>query len=184
MKQAKILFALVILILVCVILVAAAWMTKGMSITISEREIVERIQEKFPLEKTHLMVFQVRYSDPVLEFLDGENKLRIGLTATPELAINGKEYSGSAIVTGRFRYVPEDGDVFLGDLSVESLQIGNTRGLGPKLSAALALVLEDIYSKRPLYRLKDHSLKEATAKMLVRKIEIKDKNVVIHQGFF
>ena len=184
MKNKKLFFVIVVLIVVSAIFSAAMWMQKGVTLTISESELIQKIEEKFPLEKTHLMVLQVRYSDPVLEFLDGENRLRIGLTATPHILINGKEYSGSAVVTGRFRYVPKDGDVYLSDFSVESLKIGDTRGLGPKLSSALALLLEDLYSKRPLYSLKNHSLKEATAKMLVKKVEIKDHNVVIHLGLF
>ena len=182
MKKYTIAISIIIIALIFGIYISGI-LRRGVTITIHESEIVTKVNEKFPLERTHLFILTVLYADPVVEFLDESNKVRLGLTATPQLKVNDKTYSGSATVRGGFRYVPEIGEVYLTDFVVENLNIGETKGVNLEMvSTALSAALENVYSKHPVYTLKDDTIKKSTAKMFVRSIDIKDKNVIIHLG--
>ncbi len=159
---------------------------EGVTISITEKQIQDGASKVFPLEKTHLSIVKIVYSDPVFEVLDNKQRIRIGLTATPELMINGKKFSGKAIVNGGFRYDPAQGAFFLTGFAVETLEIQTVHGVTginlEKISEALSLACEKVYEKHPIYTLSDYDLKQKTAKMLVKEIHLRNKTVHISLG--
>ena len=159
------------------------WLKHGTIVTISEDELRSAIRQQFPMQKTHLLILQVTYSDPVIELLDNRERIRIGLTATPDVTLNGERYSGSAVVQGGFRYEPQTGEFFLTGFSVESIQLEGRKGISlERVSSALSDALEGVFRRYPVYTLRDEDFKQATAKMLVRRISISDKKIHIHLG--
>jgi len=155
----------------------------GVSIRISEAEIQSIVYSKFPIDKTHFLVLKIEYKDPLVELINNTEQVRMGITLSPYLEIKGKRYSGTAIVNGRFRYEPVTGKIFLTGFSVESLQLDDIFSIKlDKLSMSISEMLEDVYSQYPIYTLKD-DIKQGSAKMLIRKVEIKNKIVTIHLGF-
>lgn len=162
------------------------FLKEGITISITEKQIQDGASKLFPIEKTHLSIVKVVYSDPVFEVLDNKKRIRIGLTATPELTLNGKKFSGRAIVNGGFRYDPAKGEFFLTGFTVETIEIQGIHGIKginlEKVSDALSEACETVYAKHPIYTLSDHNLKQKTAKMLVKEISLWNKTVHITLG--
>ena len=86
----------IIILFVIVVLIISGLLIfrKGLTITLSEKEIQDSVNNNFPMEKTHLKFFKIMYSNPIIELLDDSNRVRIGLTATPRILINGKLMAG------------------------------------------------------------------------------------------
>ena len=159
------------------------YLKHGVTIVLTEDELRSGIERRFPLEKTHLLVIKIIYSNPTFEVLDNKNRIRIGLTATPEIEINEKTYSGSAIVNGGFKFVPEEGSFYLTGFTVEKIAINNNKGINlDRLSSSLSTSLDEIFKKHPVYVIPDTDLKHKIAKMVVKDIQILNKSIVINLG--
>lgn len=178
----KIILGLLIIVL-GIVLFSYFSIKQGVVIRISENEIQKAVAVKFPLEKTHIAILNVKYSDPLIELLEGKNRIRIGITATPQIKVVGKTNSGSAIVNGSFRYEAGTGKVFLTDFKVEKIVIDESKKLNlDLLSIALSYELDDVYSIYPIYTLSDNDFKQKTAKMVVKDVFVKNKFLEIHFG--
>ena len=175
----------IIISFVIVVLLLSGFLTfrNGLKITLSEKEIQDSVNNNFPMEKTHLKFFKIMYSNPIIELLDDSNRVRIGLTATPRILINGKLNAGTAVANGGFKYEPTTGNVFLTGFKIEKLAINQNTNISLDLiSMALSAELEDYYSKHPIYTLSDTEFKQKTAKMVVKELKIHNKKVVITLG--
>lgn len=178
----KIIIGLLIIISV-IVLISYFSLKQGFVIRISEKEIQDAVAVRFPIEKTHIAILNVKYSDPLIELLEGKNRVRIGITATPQIMVGGKTHSGSAVVNGSFRYEAGTGKVFLTDFKVEKIVIDESKKLNlDLLSIALSYELDDIYSVYPIYTLSDTDFKQKTAKMVVKDITVENNNLEIHFG--
>ena len=166
-------------IFLVVFLVISGWYfltSNGYTVNISEKEIQEAVEKNFPYEKVHLNFLRIVYSNPSVELLEGENRVRIGLTAT--LQVKEKIHFGSALVNGGFRYEAITGEFFLTDFKVEKITLDDTKDLNVNmLNKVLSAELEKVYHKYPIYKLSDSDFKQRTAKMIVKSIKVDGKVV-------
>ena len=170
------------IILVVAIIVVGIMLKNGVSITITESEIQSAVYKKFPMEITHFLILRMEYTNPVVELIDNKERVRLGLTLSPVLEVNGKRHTGTVVVNGGFRYEPGLGHVYLTGFQVETLQLDGYKSVQlDKISEAISNRLEDVYSKYPIYTLGD-DVKEKTVKMLVRDVTIRNKAVTILLG--
>ena len=178
----KKLIIVIVPILILVVVSLLLIMKEGLSITIKESEIQSAVYKKFPMEMTHLLILKVEYTNPIVEVMDNKDRIRIGFTLSPLVEVNGKRHSGSVVVNGGFRYDPTLGKVFLTGFEVEKLQLDGYKSVQlDKITGAISLTLEGVYSKHAVYTLKD-DIKQKTAKMVVRKVTIRNKAVTIDLG--
>ena len=177
--------ALITLTVICVAISVClyVYLKEGITIVLTEEEIRAGVAKRFPIEKTHLLILKIVYSDPIIEILESKNRIRIGVTATPKIEINDKTYSGSALVNGGFKFNPSEGSFYLTGFTVETLKLNESKGLKlDKVSNALSDSLEEIFKKHPVYVLPDSDLKHKIIKMVVKDIKVINKSIIITLG--
>lgn len=154
-------------------------------IVISEAVIQEKLNEKLPLSKTYLIVFNVTLDNPRVDLSEGTDRINAGLDILLNITINNHEkpLGGTLDASGALKYVPEEGAFYLAEPVVENLSI---QGLPDQYTAratkAAEMALSNFYSTRPIYTLKATDIKQVVAKLLVKSLEIQEEKIVVVLG--
>ena len=123
MKRAVLFIAILL-----VLLLAGAFLyfrNKQYEVVITQRQIDDALQEKFPVTKTHLLIFRLTYSNPHLTLLPESNRIEVGLDAKVNIKLlnESKELGGTAIVTAGLAYRNETKQFFLSNPEINKLTI-------------------------------------------------------------
>lgn len=138
---------------------------------ISQAELQARIAPRFPTHHCKLVVACVDLSNPVVVLKDGDD--RIGLTADVSVVLGLKARTGHIGLSGRPRYEPQQGQLFLDDLRIDSLALA---GL-PEAYAELVKLrgpaaAQGALQSHPIYTLDTGTAKGALAKRTVRDVRV------------
>ncbi|MFT7771742.1 DUF1439 domain-containing protein [Roseateles sp.] len=138
---------------------------------IEQAELQARIAPRFPTHQCKLVVACLDLSNPVVVLTEGED--RIGLTVDTKVGLSGREYTGRVGFSGRPRYVPGEGQLFLDDLQITTLEFA---GLPDEYAALVKLrgpaVINAQLRSRPVYTLDASTAKGALAKRAVRDVKV------------
>lgn len=160
------------------LLAAAALATCGVVSRISDghldveqAELQARIAPRFPTHHCKLLIACLELSNPVVVLTEGDD--RIGLTADAKVVLGTRERVGRVGLSGRPRYVPAEGKLFLEDLQITTLEFA---GLPEEYAAivrqrAPALV-KDRLEAHPVYTIDTSTAKGTLAKMAVRDVKV------------
>ena len=139
---------------------------------IEQAELQARIAPRFPTHHCKLLVACVDLSNPVVVLKEGDD--RIGLTADVSVVLGLKEHTGRVGLSGRPRYVPQDGELFLDDLQIDTLELA---GL-PAAYAELVKLRGPAAAKGALQSHPIYTINTSTAKGALTKQAVKDVKVV------
>ena len=176
-------------LLVCVV-AGFFWRVWGETYTIilTEEQLTEKLNQKFPFEKTYLFVLTLTFTDPKLVLEEGSNRIGLGCNVETALKIETDKESpgylrGSAQLSGVLRYEAAEGAFFLDEPRVDQLSItGLPSKFSDKVNSAAGKAVKEFLSRAPLYRLKPTDVKKAAAKLVLRNVIVVDKKVVITLG--
>lgn len=172
-KRRIILSLLVLAALVgCGVFVAQRYSDK-LSIELTEQDLQTRLAERFPIQNCSLIIVCLDVTAPQLKLTEGSD--RIALSADLSATLGQRRYPGTLAFSGRVRYVAQEGEFFLDDITVERFDLAGVpihyteilRNRGP---GALRCVL----STRPIYTLKGNTLQERLARLAVRDVRVVD----------
>jgi hypothetical protein len=174
----------ILLVLACG---AAYFLLKGQTyeIRLTEQQIQERLDQKFPITKKHLFLFDVTYSNPKVHLAEGSDRIQFSLhteIAFP-LGSDRKTVAGDSQVTAGLRYDPQSYELHLTDPQIDRMDI---QGIPPALEAkseagAKAVALE-VLDRYPIYTIKPTDIKKATARLILRSVVVQDSQLVITLG--
>lgn len=174
------------IIILIVLAVSAYFYFSGREYTIkiTEEQIKEKLGEKLPLTKDYLYIFEVTLDNPRVSLTNGHNKIDVGLDIFLNIKINkGKPLGGSIDASSGVKYVPEKGQFFLTDPVVENIKVqGVQEKHVDKVNKALSTALSRYYETHPIYTLKQKDIKQAAAKLVLKDVYIKDKELIIKLG--
>ncbi|NCT82922.1 MAG: DUF1439 domain-containing protein [Comamonadaceae bacterium] len=143
----------------------------GDHLDIERAELQARIEARFPTQHCKLLVACLDLSRPEVVLTEGED--RIGLNADATLRLGGREQTGRVGFSGRPRYVPEQGQLFLDDLQITTLEFP---GVSEAYIAAVKLrgpvLIHALLGARPVYTLDAGTTKGALAKLAVRDVKV------------
>jgi hypothetical protein len=88
---------------------------------IEQAELQARIAPRFPTHHCKLLIACVDLSNPLVVLTEGDD--RIGLTADAKVTLGTRERTGRVGLSARPRYVPAEGQLFLDDLQVTTLEL-------------------------------------------------------------
>lgn len=178
-----------IAVALCLLVLTAAavlvWVFRGREYTIrlSEAQLQEALDRRFPVDKTHLLIFAVRYSRPVVKLEEGSDRLHASVDAETHFKVNETPFSGSAGVSGQLDYDPATGEFRLLRARVDRLAIG---GLPEKhvakVNEVATLLLQGHLENYPVYRLKLTDVRHAAARLILRRVMVKDRHLEITLG--
>ena len=141
------------------------------SFDVSQDELQQRLVDKFPVKNCSLLIACIEIEQPKLALTEGSD--RIGFFATLTLMFGERQLPGQVALTGKVRYVREEGEFYLDEIEIEQFELSGVpaefaelvRKRGPG-------VLRSILASRPVYTLKGDSTKTALAKLALRDVKV------------
>ena len=108
----------IIAALVLLLLLAGGFLyvrNKQYNVVITQQQIDDALRAKFPVTKTHLLIFRITYSNPHLTLLPDSNRIQVGLDAELNIKLlsESKKLGGTALVTSALAYRNDTKQFFL-----------------------------------------------------------------------
>lgn len=154
-------------------------------VRLSETQIQEKLEKKLPLTKTYLFVIEVTLNNPRVKLEEGSERVKAGLDVEFNISLgkNKEPLGGTVDVSGSVRYEAEKAQFFLDSPIIENLKVqGIPQQFTSKANKALAKALVQYYKVNPIYTLRATDIKKATAKMVLKKVVVENKELVITLG--
>ena len=149
-------------------------------VRLSERQIAQKLRAAFPIEKTYLVVAKVGLTNPVVRLEAGSDRIGFRTDGAVDVLEGAWRVRGKINLSGRVRYRPETGDLFLDDSRVEGLSIaGLPQQYQGAVRTAADLAAREFLSDRPLYRLKRAEVRPPLVTLRIKRIVIKDRAVEV-----
>ena len=164
------------------VLAGSAWYfhDKRLVAVITQKQIDEALQSKFPITKKHLLLFQITYSNPHVTFLPETNRIEVGMDAVLNIKFReqSKNMSGTAVATTGLSYRSETYQFFLSEPEIKKLSIqGIPQQYVDKVTSLASNTVSEYLQKHPIYTLKAKDMKTATVKLLLKDVQVKSNEV-------
>ena len=163
-------------------LLAWAW-GREVEVHIPEARIQEALDDRFPLERTYLGVATVRYSDAHVHLSEGSERIQASIAVEVGVPLTTKKLHGTAEVSGVIAYVPADGTFVVHQAQVEHITI---TGLPERslnlLDGLMTKELVKLLDHYPVYRLKPGDVKQAVARLVLKRVRVHDRELVVTLG--
>ena len=174
-----------IILLVCIlvaVLVGVLLYLKGKryDVTITQKQIDDALQAKFPVSKSHLVIFEVTYSNPRVTLLPGTNRIEVGMDAVLNIKLRDepKRLGGTATATTGISYRSETHEFFLSDPEITKLAVqGIPQAYVDKVTRFASSAAREYLQKFPIYALKATDAKTTAAKLLLKDVQVKSNEV-------
>jgi hypothetical protein len=138
---------------------------------IEQAELQARIAPRFPVRHCKIVIACLDLSNPVVVLKEGDD--RIGFTADVRVLLGTRERTGRLGLSGRPRYVPDDGQLFLDDLQITTLELtGFPEEYAELVKANGAVLARQAMQSHPVYTLDGNTAKGAFAKRAVRDVKV------------
>jgi hypothetical protein len=152
------------------------------NLEITEDELQEKVDAMMPLEKNKLFI-TVILSDPDINLIEGENK--IGIFSNIKVLTPVGSGTGKTYITGTLSYEPEKGAFFYKDPKIKDLEIDKIpKEYIPKVKKIAQKLAKKILKKKPVYKLKDDTLKQKLANSMLKSVSVKDKTLLLELSVF
>ncbi|HMN34453.1 MAG TPA: DUF1439 domain-containing protein [Chiayiivirga sp.] len=183
MKRAMILAGLAALLLAA----ATVWWLKGRSleVRVTEPQLRAQLAERFPVERTVLLLLRWRLTDPSLAFLPQRQRVAVGIDVRLNLRLEGgrSDLGGRIELETGVRYDEARGALFLVDPVITRLVIdGLPERHAQRATDSVRELLAEVFSQRPVYTLNPLDLKQGSARLLLRELRIEGDAVVVRLG--
>lgn len=134
-------------------------------------ELQARIAPRFPTHHCKLLVACLDLSNPIVVLTEGED--RIGLTVDAKVNLAGQERIGRAGFSARPRYVPAEGQLFLDDLQITTLELAGLRDEYAEIvkRSGPGMINAQLQS-RPVYTIDTRTTQGAMARLAVRDVKV------------
>ena len=149
-------------------------------VTITQAQIDQTLQAKFPVTKKHLLLFNVTYSNPRVRLLPGTNRIEVGMDAVLNMRIfnESKQLGGSAVLTTGLAYRNETKQFFLSDPKIDKLSIqGIPEQYLAKVTEFASKAAGEHLEEIPVYTLKAKDIKTTAAKLLLKDLQVKGSEI-------
>lgn len=158
---------------------------KDYLVIISDSQIRETINAKMPLQKTYFFIFDVTLSNPRVVLEEASDRVNAGLDVDLNIKIdnNPNPLGGEVDISGAVTYNAGKGEFFLIEPKIEHLDFqGLNEKYRDKAISATTVALTAYFENNPIYTLKKSELKQATARMILKKVEVKNKALMVTLG--
>ena len=187
-------FIVVILTLVAAAAGAALFFSgTKFDLRISESQIQEQLNQKFPFEKRFFSVLWIRFKSPILNLEEGSDRINFGCQIESNMGQTGVDrpaaedagglVSGMAKISGSLRYEPNEGAFYLNDPRVDDLVVpGVPEKYLERARRTITKAAAQFLRFMPIYKLKPEDSKQAAAKLILRQVIVKNRELVVTLG--
>jgi uncharacterized protein DUF1439 len=166
---------------------AAYFLLRGerYEIRLAEQELQERFDQKFPISRKYLLIFDVTYSNPKVHFVEGSHRIQFGLNTELSFPFGGgrKTVEGDSQLTAGLRYDAESYELYLTDPQIDKMDIrGILEALTAKSEAALKAIALEVLERYPVYTIKPTDIKKTAARVILRSVVVHNGQLVVTLG--
>jgi hypothetical protein len=158
-------------------------------LVLTEEQLVSKLNEKFPIDKTYFFVIDLHLANPQLALENGSNRIAFGcdIETKIDIEVNSEKrvgaLRGTLKLSGKIRYDDAEGAFFLEDPIVETMYIvGIPNKWSGKVNEAVTRAVSEFLNRAPIYRLHPTDMKKAAARLILRNVEVVDKKLVVTMG--
>lgn len=158
---------------------------KQYNVIITQQQIDDALQKKFPVTKTHLLIFRITYSNPHLTLLPESNRIEVGLDAEVNIKIlnESKKLGGTVLVTSALAYRNETKQFFLSSPEINKVAIqGIPQQYLDKVTDFASNAAREYLQEFPVYTLTAKDTKTAAAKLLLKDVQVKSSEIHVTLG--
>ena len=174
-----------LMILVAAVLLAAVVFIRSLSsravhVRLGQKEIDAIVTRQFPIEKTHLKVVSITYSDPQATLVPESNQVRVGVNATVRAGIPPfeKEYQTGVTLLCGLAYDGKQNKLCLTHPLCERFDLPVIPETYREITKqALNITSITCFEKIPVYELKPRNKTQELAVMVLHDLQVKDDSL-------
>lgn len=174
-------------LLTILFIISTSLFSLGFEKEITQAELQEKIEKKFPHEKTKLFAKFV-LSNPKIDLKDGVSNIFIKIDVEVIAELLKIQESFIVEANGAIFYEAKTTDIFIKNAEVTKIENKNPNSQFnieqiPDIKKTLSSLLNKQLSKKPIYNLKDS--KNTTVSMassFLQEIKVKDKKIILVIG--
>lgn len=152
-------------------------------IQFTHQELSERMEKRFPVEKSIAGLVDVKLTRPRIDAREESGKsARLGFTFDAEVKIplTHKAMSGTVIMSGVPLYNTNTREIFLSDAKVDSLKSDNMPdALSGALAKAASSIAKDYLDGKAIYSFKEEDLKRYGMTLSPQRIEVQREGITL-----
>ena len=149
-------------------------------VRVTAEELTQRLERRFPLEKSVAGLLDVTLLRPKVELNVDEKRIATSFEVSVKLPLTNRSVSGSLKVSGRPEYVAASRSLFLRDARVDQIRMDNTpEALSAGLAKAASNVAKDVLEDKPLYTFTVQDLSRFGAGYEPARVEIRRDALVL-----
>lgn len=150
------------------------------SLSFSERDVQQKLNERLAIPFTLLKVFDVNLSNAEVKFDKMTGRMHTTFDAKVGSQLMRQALPGRLAVSGKLRFDVATSSVVLDDAQIDNLQIDGMNTPSADLLNALAnTVGAEILTGLPLYSIKPEELKIGATQYYPRSMQITDSSLVV-----
>lgn len=178
---------IVLAIVIVTLLAVGSWYyynSSALRIAITKEQILERLNETLPLQKTYFYVFDVTFHSPRVELVEASKRINAGLDFTLAITLlnDSSPLQGRVDASAGVRYAPDEGAFYLKEPSVETLELdGVPKELAARAHSVLAQGMSTYFESQPIYQLSERQ-SHRTAKAVLQDVSIETGRIILHLG--
>lgn len=124
-------------------------------VRLSAEELTQKMQRRFPLEKSLAGLLDVTLSSPRIDLSESDNRVVANFLVNVRLPLGNKNVAGSLKVSGRPEYVAESRALYLRDARIEQIRLDNmSDALSAALAKAATSIARESLEDKPLHAFK------------------------------
>lgn len=156
------------------LLLAACGLAGGLAqgyLDIEPADLQARLATRFPLHRCKTVLACLDLSHPVVVLREGDD--RIAVEADVRLLLGVRERTGRVALSARPRYAPQEGQLFLDDLQVVSLELAGVPDHELDLVRDYGgLLARQALQSHPVYTLDAGTAKGALTRQVVKDVKV------------
>jgi hypothetical protein len=158
----------------------AAW---GFTHEIAEAELQQKVVAAMPVE-IRKPAYVLTISDPVVD-LAGNNEI-VGVVAQVVLEIPEQTKAvGTVTLSGKLAYEPQSYAIYFRNVLIRKLEVeGVQDAFLPAVRLVAQFAVARAFAARPIYVIKDDSLKAKFARAFLKSISVQDHKLVLTMEIF
>ncbi|MDH5179555.1 MAG: DUF1439 domain-containing protein [Gammaproteobacteria bacterium] len=155
----------------------------AISLEFTEQELQDKVTAMMPLEKKK-GIMTIVLTNPAVRLNQETNRMGIKVDMAVDV-LGSLKSTGHAEISGELMYNKKQGTFHLvkpeiGDMHIDKLP----NKYQPKVKELAQQALEKTMEKRPVYELRDDSLKQKLARATLKNVSVKDGKLVVEFGLF
>lgn len=151
------------------------------TLSFSRADVQKGIGSGFPIRKS-LLVVSAEISSPQVVLEEGSDRIGLGAHVVVR-ALGGRPVIGELEADGSLKYAAEQGAFYLHDARVNRIESAGIRPETRALAeAAATAALRQYLDRNPIYRLKPDDVRQAIAKRVLRKVDVRSGRVLVTLG--